>query len=59
MDNSSTIVKDTKQNYIGIDDLKSNTNYTAKIFIHNNVGYNSERFLCVDFRTKYACLLII
>lgn len=59
MENNSTIIKETKQKYFCFDDLRSNTKYEVKIFIYNNIGYNSEQFLLINFRTKFGCSLII
>lgn len=54
-DNTSTI-RETKQNHINLNNLKSNTNYEVRIFVHNTDEYNPERYLFVDFKTKSESL---
>ncbi|KAE9526207.1 hypothetical protein AGLY_013838 [Aphis glycines] len=49
-------VKETKNNYISFNDLKSNTPYELKVFIKTHIGYNPEHFLLVNFTTKFENL---
>ncbi|XP_060872332.1 LOW QUALITY PROTEIN: uncharacterized protein LOC132946372 [Metopolophium dirhodum] len=44
--------RETKNNYISFNELKSNTNYELKVFIKTHFGYNPEHFLLTDFKTK-------
>ncbi|XP_025196649.1 uncharacterized protein LOC112595599 [Melanaphis sacchari] len=44
-------VKETKQNNILFDNLKSNTQYELKVFIKTHNGYNPEHFLFINFTT--------
>lgn len=52
-------VKETKKNYIYINDLKSNHYYELKVFIKTHIGYNPEQYLFTNFTTKSKCELII
>ncbi|XP_060843561.1 uncharacterized protein LOC132923516 isoform X3 [Rhopalosiphum padi] len=52
-------VRNTENNYIFFNDLKSGTAYELKVFIKTNIGYNPEHFLHVKFTTKYENLKAI
>lgn len=52
-------VKETKKNYIYINDLKSNNYYELKVFIKTHIGYNPEQYLFTNFTTKSKCEFII
>ncbi|XP_060872331.1 uncharacterized protein LOC132946371 [Metopolophium dirhodum] len=45
-------IRETKNNYISFNELKSNTNYELKVFIKTHFGYNPEHFLLTNFKTK-------
>ncbi|XP_001948568.2 uncharacterized protein LOC100163240 [Acyrthosiphon pisum] len=45
-------IRETKNNYISFNELKSNTAYELKVFIKTHFGYNPEHFLLANFKTK-------
>jgi len=45
-------VKETTQNNILFEDLKSNAQYELKVFIKTHIGYSVEHFLSINFTTK-------
>ncbi|XP_029345320.1 neural cell adhesion molecule L1 isoform X2 [Acyrthosiphon pisum] len=45
-------MRETKNNYISFNDLKTNTTYELKVFIKTHFGYNLEHFLLTNFKTK-------
>ncbi|XP_016657825.1 uncharacterized protein LOC100161662 isoform X1 [Acyrthosiphon pisum] len=50
-------VKETKKNYIYINNLKSNNYYELKVFIKTHIGYNPEQYLFTNFTTKSKYLV--
>lgn len=56
MNDNTTTIWEAKQNHIKLSNLKSNTNYEIRIFVNNNDGYNPERYLFVNFKTKSESL---
>eukprot|EP00102_Acyrthosiphon_pisum_P016610 XP_008187621.2 PREDICTED: uncharacterized protein LOC100570673 [Acyrthosiphon pisum] len=49
-------IRETKNNYISFNELKSNTAYELKVFIKTHFGYNPEHFLLTNFKTKFENL---
>ncbi|XP_060872815.1 uncharacterized protein LOC132946770 [Metopolophium dirhodum] len=45
-------IRETKNNYITFNELKSNTAYELKVFIKTHFGYNPEHFLLTNVTTK-------
>ncbi|KAL4085361.1 hypothetical protein QTP88_027220 [Uroleucon formosanum] len=45
-------IRETKNNYISFNDLRSNTAYELKVFVKTHFSYNSEHFLFTNFTTK-------
>ncbi|XP_050064102.1 uncharacterized protein LOC114127525 [Aphis gossypii] len=49
-------VKETTQNNILFENLKSNAQYELKVFIKTHIGYSVEHFLSINFTTKSEIL---
>ncbi|CAI6359203.1 unnamed protein product [Macrosiphum euphorbiae] len=48
--------RETKNNYVSFNELKSNTTYELKVFIKTHFGYNPDHFLLTNFKTKFENL---
>ncbi|CAI6352820.1 unnamed protein product [Macrosiphum euphorbiae] len=49
-------IRETKNNYVSFNELKSNTAYELKVFIKTHFGYNPDHFLLTNFKTKFENL---
>lgn len=52
IDDNDILIKETKMNYIKLDQLNPNTAYELKVFVETHTGYNIDYFLSANFTTK-------